>query len=275
VVAPRVVLTAGHCVTGGADGFLITAPFAGGQQAIAVQVASPYQSTGESVNPRSVDLAVIQLDRDLHLDSYPTIRKTQLPDDSQVVDLGRIRRGQPTNTFFVSPPIRVRDASRFGFPFDYIASEVIESGDSGGPVIAAGTHEIVAVNSGAGGGTEVLARTDVAADWLDQQIAAAGSVGNGGTDPGNAGSNSDATADPPANDCNTCINASIGQGGACTSPVRACQADQSCLDLNECLGGCQGGDQACIDACAQQSSGGIPEYNALVSCVLDACPVCQ
>lgn len=48
------------------------------------------------------------------------------------------------------------------FRFSYESAEVIESGDSGGPVyVGAGANRrIVAVNSGGGGGRQVLARTD-------------------------------------------------------------------------------------------------------------------
>jgi hypothetical protein len=272
VVAPRVVLTAGHCGTAsGADGWVITAPFANGQQAIGTSSASRYQETGEAVNPNSIDLAVIFLDRDITLSTYPTIQQTQLPDGSQVVDLGRIQGGQPTNTFFVSPTIQIFDASSSGFPFDYIASEVIESGDSGGPVIQLGTHNIVAVNSGAGGGTEVLARTDAAADWLAQQIAAGGGGGNtGGSTGGNTGGSTGGNTGG-ATDCNSCINDSIASGGSCGSEADTCRGDQSCLDLNSCLGNCADGDQNCINTCAQQDQAGINDFNSLVTCVNSAC----
>jgi hypothetical protein len=79
---------------------------------------------------------------------------------------------------FVSKPLTVRSAARQGFAFDYIASEIIESGDSGGPDEVTGTtpHKIVAVNSGAGGGTEVLARVDLLKSWILGKVAAHGGM---------------------------------------------------------------------------------------------------
>jgi hypothetical protein len=105
-------------------------------------------------------------------------------DGTRIVNIGRINNGVLSNTsLFVSKPIPVRGATSVGFPFDYVAMEVIESGDSGGPDELPGTdpHQIVAVNSGAGGGTEVLARVDLLRSWILGKVASHG--GGGGTTP--------------------------------------------------------------------------------------------
>jgi hypothetical protein len=59
----------------------------------------------------------------------------------------------------VGKPVTLTDAS--GYPYAYASQEIIESGDSGGPVVLPGAapHTIVAVNSGAGNG-QIMARTD-------------------------------------------------------------------------------------------------------------------
>ena len=81
----------------------------------------------------------------------------------------------------------LKAADPVGYPFDYYSTTVIQPGDSGGPVFLKGGHTLAAVNSGAGGGTQVLARVDVLSAWLTSQIAAhgtssaSGAGGAGGT----------------------------------------------------------------------------------------------
>jgi hypothetical protein len=165
VIAPSVVLTAGHCVAG-FTGWTVRAPFT---QMATVTTSSgetfDWRDTGsENVDPNSHDIGLVYLG---------------------TVNIGRLNNGALSNTaLFVSKPITVNNAANRGFPFDYIATEVIESGDSGGPVEIPGSatpHTIVAVNSGAGGGTEVLARVDLLKSWIAGKIAAHG--GGGSTTP--------------------------------------------------------------------------------------------
>jgi V8-like Glu-specific endopeptidase len=184
VIAPKVVLTAGHCVEG-YNGFRVKVPFAGNQTVTSNDAATyDWRNNGGSttVNPNQHDVALIFLPTAITLSTYPAIQKTKLPDGSQLVNVGRINNGSFSNTaLFVGQPVTIRDATRSGYPYDYISTEIIQSGDSGGPCIVAGSspHVVAAVNSGAGGGTQVLARTDLLYDWIQQQITAHG--GGGGT----------------------------------------------------------------------------------------------
>jgi hypothetical protein len=77
----------------------------------------------------------------------------------------------------VSAAHAVYDGAQDGFPYSYGAEEIIQSGDSGGPVEVPGAspHAIVAVNSGAGGGSEVLARVDLVFGWIKTTVEQAGS----------------------------------------------------------------------------------------------------
>jgi hypothetical protein len=186
VIAPRVVLTAGHCVDGEST-WTITAPYAGNQRASSRKgITLDWKDVGgDAVDPSKHDVGLVILDTPIMLTTYPPLAKNPLADGAQIVNLGRIDDGSFSSTdLFVSKPITIKDASGDGFPYDYISTEIIQPGDSGGPVEAAGTKKIVAVNSGAGGGTQVLARVDLVFDWIQKTIADNGGGGGGsGDDP--------------------------------------------------------------------------------------------
>jgi hypothetical protein len=193
VIAPRVVLTAGHCIFG-FNGWVITTPFASGQKSRAREaVTYDWQVPSEFVDPRYHDVGLIFLDRPIRLSSYPAIATRPVPRGKKIVNIGRIQNGRfSSSALFVSKPMEVEDGAASGFPFDYAASEIIQSGDSGGPDLLVNTHSIVAVNSGAGNGVEVLARVDLLSGWIQDQIDAHGGSGpsdgedeDSGGDPGN------------------------------------------------------------------------------------------
>jgi hypothetical protein len=198
LIAPKLVLTAGHCVAG-FDGWTITAPFAQGAQANGTRAMTyDWKDDGsEQVDPNEHDLGLIILDRAIDIGSYPTIASAPLSNGSKVFNVGRIRNGRlSTSALYQGPNITVQSGKSEGFPFDYAASEIIESGDSGGGVFQAGTHALVAVNSGASGvgDGEVLARVDLERTWIQQQISTYGGsgsgTGSGGSHGGGSGSGS-------------------------------------------------------------------------------------
>jgi hypothetical protein len=172
VIAPRAVLTAGHCVVGTAT-WTIVAPYAQNQTAKASRAWTDYVSTGSFVNPSTLDVAVILLDEAITLSSYPTLASSPAAAGTSVVNVGRVRNGQASfNALFVGTPATIR-AGSWGFPKAYVTEELIESGDSGGPVYAGSgaARTLLAVNSGAGAGTQVLARVDLAYAKILQLIA--------------------------------------------------------------------------------------------------------
>lgn len=178
VIAPRVVLTAGHCVAG-ASTWTVVAPYAQNQSAKGSRSWTDYTSTGDFVNPSTLDVAVILLDKAIDLTSYPTLASTPSPAGTKLVNVGRIKNGQASFTgLFAGTPVTIK-AGSWGFPKSYVTEELIESGDSGGPVYAGSgaARTLVAVNSGGGGGTQVLARVDLAYAKIQQLIAANGGSG--------------------------------------------------------------------------------------------------
>lgn len=163
IIAPRLALTAGHCAD--SSTFTVTAPYANHQVSHGTKVWTSYQPTGEQVNPKTLDVAVIVLDEPITLDSYPEIASSEVADGTSVVNVGRIKNNQlSTTSLYYGKKVQVQDGTKQGFPKSYLSSEIIESGDSGGPVYegSGSSRKIVAVNSGAGGGTQVLARVDLA-----------------------------------------------------------------------------------------------------------------
>lgn len=191
VIAPKVVLTAGHCVTD-ASSFTVVAPYANRQTARGVSKWTEYTQTGEYVNPNKSDVAVIVLDRAITLGSYPKLAQSAYPAGTKVVNVGRIDDGVASNSaLFFGKEVTLKNGNAYGFPLSYVTEEVIQSGDSGGPVYLAGSaspRTIVAVNSGGGGGTQVLARVDLVYAKIQEIIAQSG---------GTAGSPAPAAAPAP------------------------------------------------------------------------------
>lgn len=247
LIAPKVVLTAGHCVYG-FNGWNITAPHAQNQKATAKKGATyDWTNASETVDPNMHDVALIFLDTAITLATYPTLATTPLANNSQVVNIGRINNGVLSSTsLYVSKAITVKSAASYGYPFDYIASEVIESGDSGGPDLIPGTHTIVAVNSGGGGGTEVLARVDLLSSWIQGQVAA---NGGGGTTGGGSTGGGTTT--------NTCAHALCTAGAKLTASCDPC-AQTICAQDSFC---CQSQwDAQCVgevaSICGKTTCGG-------------------
>jgi hypothetical protein len=180
MIAPIVAITAAHCITGvpGSvpDSWVVTAPYAG-KTPTRVFGTAVYDYTGgtDNITPTQHDVGLLFLDTPVMLSSYPTIATTELMDGSEVVNVGRMNNGVLSTTdMYVSPNVAVMDGSEITppFPYDYAAMDVIESGDSGGPDEVPGMtpHLIVAVNSGDGMGTEVLARTDPVNTWITMEV---------------------------------------------------------------------------------------------------------
>jgi secreted trypsin-like serine protease len=182
LIAPKVVLTAGHCVDG-FTGWKIKAPFAGDQTAGSTtgETYDWHENGSETVNPAHHDIGLVYLTTAITIPQYPELSQTKMGAGTQIVNIGRIQDGTfSSSALFVSSPIQLTDGASSGFPLDYSSDEIIQSGDSGGPDILVGStpHTIVSVNSGAGSGSEVLARVDLLYSWIAGKVAA-----HGGTAP--------------------------------------------------------------------------------------------
>ncbi|MFT3775663.1 MAG: trypsin-like serine protease [Minicystis sp.] len=186
LVAPRVVLTAARCVSG-YDGFRVRAPFAYGREAWGrwSEVYGSYY--GGSAGADANDIALVFLDRPIWLNGYPQLASYPLMDGDRVVSVGRARDGEiSSSSMYMSEPVSIVDATSHGYREHYASTAITEQGDDGGPVFAANTHVIVAVNAGMADGATLFARTDGVRNWIRQRAAEYGDGTNQGW-PGGPG----------------------------------------------------------------------------------------
>jgi len=184
LIAPMVVLTAGHCVYG-ASTWTVKA----GTESRTTTSRAIYDWTtpGTSINPAQHDIALLFLSKPIWLRSYPTIAQAPVLANTPVTNVGRMNNGVATSTLWGADVYDLNYGTQIGaappysgtFAFDYWASNVLDPGDSGGPVFIndAGPHQIVAVNSGAGTlgsgkQIELLARVDLLHGWIMQHVTA-------------------------------------------------------------------------------------------------------
>jgi V8-like Glu-specific endopeptidase len=181
LIAPQVILTAGHCVVG--------------HHQWNVYVGSAYRTStsaavydwpvldSDTVSPMYHDVGLVFLPTPIVLGSaLPTIATAGYANGTKAINVGRdIGPSAPdfqvTTTLYEAP---VTLESTSSYPYDYSSTDVIQPGDSGGPVFLAGTHTILAVNSGASPSVmQVVARVDLVSTWIAAQIAAHGGSGAG------------------------------------------------------------------------------------------------
>ena len=175
LIAPRVILTAGHCV----DGPTTWQVNVGAQSRTTTRAATFDWKNETSVNPAHHDVGLLFLNQAIVLASYPTIATAPASPTSKVMNVGRVHNGI-TNTLWGAVTTNLINGATVspGFPFVYFATDVLESGDSGGPDFLFGTHQIIAVNSFSTTLTnsqgsapyEGLARVDQINQWITRPI---------------------------------------------------------------------------------------------------------
>jgi secreted trypsin-like serine protease len=216
VIAPRVALTAGHCVSG--SSWTVVAPYANNQQAHGSKKWTEYVSTGNTVNPNTNDVAVIILDTPINLAWYPPLATAAVSAGTKATNVGRIKNGQASNSgLFFGADVTLSNGSSCGFPLSYCSTEVIQSGDSGGPVYVGtgASRKIIAVNSGAGGGTQILARVDLAYAKIQDIIAQYGGGGGGGSSSSSSSSSSGGSSSSSSSSGGS--SSSSSGGGSCSA----------------------------------------------------------
>ena len=269
LIAPTVVLTAGHCVHNWSQWHVI-APHAGAQQAMAASGATyDWVASGEGVDPQEHDIGLVFLASPITLAAYPILAQKPLAAGAKVLNIGRIHQGQvSSSSLFVSKPVTTTPGSSLGFPFDYAAVDRIESGDSGGPDVLPGAapHTIVAVNSGANSSTEVLARVDLVASWIAAQVGAhaAGAKPSkpvGPKKPGKCGHDLCSSGGPLESTCDPCV------ANVCSADAFCCAGEWDAQCASEA-------ESVCPSACGAKPSspcGNVPAEGACHGEVLMWC----
>ncbi len=193
LLAPRVVITAGHCRSASRS-YEVLAPNAAGQRATASSDFTTYGGDPAT----SSDTLLLFLDTPVLLASYPEVSSAPVAPGTVVVAIGRTLDGTITMAEHVSPDVTIAGAgSSLGFPYNYEARpDLTESGDSGGPIEIAAQpdgssgHVIVAIvdtdtveqNINEEEPIDLFARLDLVQGMIASQIAAHG--GLSGTAPG-------------------------------------------------------------------------------------------
>jgi hypothetical protein len=153
----------------------VEAPFARSQTATSTRAWTKYTASSGLLNPRSVDVAVLVLDTPIELDAYPPIAAEPVRDNTKSFNIGRVRDGVVSATsLFVGDDVPVGRGQVWGYPNSYVAQEqIVQSGDSGGPtyVKTSTGRKIVAINSGAAEGKQVLGRVDLVHEDIARVIA--------------------------------------------------------------------------------------------------------
>src|SRR5262245_25242936 len=144
LIAPRVVLTAGHCITEANKEWEVTAPYLKGPTQVSSSASTyDYTAVTDHIPPTMHDVGLIFLPKPFQATKLPSIASSPLSEGASIVNIGRVINGKISHTdLYVSKPVTTTSGASLYYPYDYIAEGVTESGDSGGPAMQTGTHTI-------------------------------------------------------------------------------------------------------------------------------------
>jgi hypothetical protein len=171
LIAPRVALTAGHCLEGrSAARVRLARSEHAGFVAVERFWLDPRAPAGRSnVDRRSADVCVLLLERPIALAAYPRVARRPAPGSVMATGLRRSGDQIETVRLTLQPPL--------GSAY-YISQGFARRGDSGGPVYfvgPTGDRLVIAVTAGGSEKEEVLTRVDLVAEAIDHAIELASS----------------------------------------------------------------------------------------------------
>lgn len=161
LIAPRVVLTAAHCIVFNPGGtWTITAPFrVGGSQAHNASSGEPMDAAFKNVNYWDYethnelhDVGLIYLDAAFTGVKYPALSPNQVPSSTTAVPqwtsaVGRKYVSAAAGLVLSSRQKLYRTVPSDGYTLDYRTVRLTDGGDSGGPLFIDGTHQLVGTES--------------------------------------------------------------------------------------------------------------------------------
>jgi V8-like Glu-specific endopeptidase len=189
VIAPRVVLTAAHCVVFvTARSWRVTSPFAiGGAETHTARDGEPMDAAFRNVSSADYalhalrDVGVLYVDVPFANVKLPTLApRTYAVDKSSppiyVSAVGRAVGGLSAGLALTSPA-QLNEAAGDRSSIDYATTRMTVAGESGGPLFGEGTHQLVAVHAHADASGKTDAWTRLDGDvytWITQKVSSHG-----------------------------------------------------------------------------------------------------
>ncbi|MBX3192989.1 MAG: trypsin-like serine protease [Labilithrix sp.] len=186
LVAPRVVLTAAHCVVFSRGSFEVTAPFSlGGPQTTTASSAEPMDAAWKNLRADDYagrglrDVAAVYLDRPFTHVLYATLAPAAFDASTTsppiwVSAVGK-SAGGPEGSLSLSLTGALGEPS--GDAITYTTTRLSALGEAGGPLFVEGTHDLVALYTGIDDAAkrDVWARLDGDVyTWITQKVAGHG-----------------------------------------------------------------------------------------------------
>lgn len=181
LVAPRLVLTAGHCVVTASTW---TVEGASGARVAASRAVTPWKNFGSDLShPQHADVALLVLDDPIAIAKYPGIATSKLADGAKAV---RLHRASSSAGAPVASDTTISSGKPKGFRLAYTAE--VPKGewlDTGGALLDPKTGKIHGVVSSLGKKTGLLyiTRIDGFGGWISDAIADCGGSTGGSLAP--------------------------------------------------------------------------------------------
>jgi uncharacterized membrane protein YgcG len=170
LISSSAVLTAGHCVAG-AGSWVVTASNAHMQTANGVLGYTTWEAFHSNwSHPYHSDVGVIVLDRQIFVESYPTVANTLAPEGTTLARMRRVDATEATAPAFSAVVEPVFAGAERGFSLNYwtLPAPTEQATDTGGGLIDPQTNTLYGVVSGLGTTSHNLfvARVDYLEEWI-------------------------------------------------------------------------------------------------------------